>query len=143
MEEGEEGLPVGEPVPDLALPDLEGQKVELAELRGAEAVLLFWNPGCGFCGAMREDLLSWEADPPEGAPALVVISSGAAEETASEGFDSRVLLDAAFEAGETFRAGGTPMAVRIDADGNVASPLAEHVGHVPLRPQAARDPPGA
>ena len=37
---------------------------------------------------------------------------------------SRVLLDAGLEASAAFAAGGTPMAVRIDAEGNVASPLA-------------------
>jgi thiol-disulfide isomerase/thioredoxin len=120
----EEGLPVGEPAPQLALPDLEGRRVELAELRGTDIALLFWNPDCGYCRSMHEDVLAWEDDPPAGAPALVVVSSGEAEATAAEGFVSRVLLDSEFEAGGAFGAGGTPMAVRIDAHGSVASPLA-------------------
>jgi hypothetical protein len=33
-------------------------------------------------------------------------------------------VDTEFEAGDAFGAGGTPMAVRNDAEGNVASPLA-------------------
>jgi peroxiredoxin len=119
----DEGLPVGEPVPDLALQDLEGRRVELAELRGSDLALLFWNPDCGFCRSMHEDLLAWEADPPAGAPALVVVSSGEAEPTAEEGFRSRVFVDSEFDAGNAFGAGGTPMAVRIDAEGKVASPL--------------------
>ncbi len=119
----EEGLPIGEPAPQLALPDLEGRQVELADLRRADTVFLFWNPGCGFCRSMHEDVLAWEADPPPGAPALVVVSSGEADATAEEGFTSRVLLDGEFEAGSAFRAGGTPTAVRIDTEGNVASPL--------------------
>lgn len=119
----EEGLPVGEPAPQLALPDLEGRRVELSELRGADIALLFWSPDCGYCRSMHADLLAWEADPPAGAPALVVVSSGEADATAEEGFASRVLLDGEFEAGGAFGAGGTPMAVRVDAEGNVASPL--------------------
>lgn len=121
--EEQEGLPVGEPAPLLALPDLEGRRVELAELRDADTVFLFWNPGCGFCRSMHDDVLAWEADPPPGAPALVVVSSGEADATAEEGFRSRVLLDGAFEAGSAFRSGGTPTAVLVDTTGSVASPL--------------------
>jgi thiol-disulfide isomerase/thioredoxin len=123
-EDFDEGLPVGEPVPDLALHDLEGRRVELAELRGADLALLFWNPDSGFCRSMHDDLLAWEADPPAGAPALVVVSSGETEAIAEEGFRSRVFVDSEFETGGAFGAGGTPMAVRIDAEVNVASPLA-------------------
>ena len=120
----DEGLPVGTPVPELTLEDLEGRRVELAELGGTDLALLFWNPDCGFCRSMHEDLLAWEADPPSGGPALVVVSAGEAETIAGEGFRSRVFVDSEFEVGNAFGAGGTPMAVRIDADGNVASPLA-------------------
>jgi thiol-disulfide isomerase/thioredoxin len=120
----DEGLPVGTPVPDLALHDLEGRRVGLAELGGTDLAVLFWNPDCGFCRSMHDDLLAWEADPPAGGPALVVVSAGDAEAIAEEGFRSRVFVDSEFEVGNAFGAGGTPMAVLIDADGNVASPLA-------------------
>jgi thiol-disulfide isomerase/thioredoxin len=119
-----EGLPVGEPAPALELPDLEGAPVSLEGLRGEETVLLFWNPGCGYCRSMHEDLLDWERHRNGGSPALVVISSGSAADTAAEGFSSIVLLDADFSTGEVFGAGGTPMAVRLDADGRVSSALA-------------------
>ena len=52
-------------------------------------MLLFWNPGCGFCRSLHEDLLAWEASPPEGAPALVVVSAGDAVGVKAEGFASR------------------------------------------------------
>ena len=94
-EEGDEyGVPVGEPTPKLALPDLEGRQIDLADLRGADIALLFWNPGCGYCRSMHEGVRAWEEDPPAGAPALVVVSSGEADETAEEGFLSRVLSTA-------------------------------------------------
>lgn len=118
------GLAVGEPAPDLELPDLEGRNVELSDLRGSDVALLFWNPSCGHCRAMHDDLLAWEADRPSGDTGLVIVSSGEGTATRDEGFASRVLLDADFAAGDAFSAGGTPMAVRIDSDGNVASPLA-------------------
>jgi thiol-disulfide isomerase/thioredoxin len=119
-----EGLQIGEPAPALELPDLDGAPVSLEGLRGADTVLLFWNPGCGFCRSMHGDLLDWERRRNGGSPALVVVSSGSAADTAAEGFASTVLLDADFSAGEVFGAGGTPMAVRLDAHGKVASGLA-------------------
>lgn len=121
---GEDGLPVGEPVPQLALPDLEGRRVELSELGGSDVALLFWNPGCGHCRSMHDDLIAWEAERPAGAADLVIISSGDPAATREEHFASRVLLDTDFQAGAAFAAQGTPMAVRIDAEGNIASPLA-------------------
>ena len=117
-------LKMGEPAPRLALLDLAGRTVELSEFRGSDVTLLFWNPGCAFCQSMREDLLAWEADRPTNPSSLVVISSGDTAATREESFTSRVLLDADFEAGAAFSAGGTPMAIRIDSEGNVASPLA-------------------
>ena len=41
------GPKVGEPAPEVALPDLEGQSVELEDFRGEETLVLFWNPGVG------------------------------------------------------------------------------------------------
>jgi thiol-disulfide isomerase/thioredoxin len=57
------GPKVGEPVPEVALPDLKGQTVELEDFRGEETMVLFWNPGCGFCQQMLPDLKPWEEDP--------------------------------------------------------------------------------
>jgi peroxiredoxin/uncharacterized membrane protein YphA (DoxX/SURF4 family) len=122
--DGAGGLAVGEPAPQLALADLDGRRAELAELRGSDVALLFWNPGCGYCRSMHEDLIAWEAQRPAGATGLVIVTSGDIEETRQEGFASRVLLDPDLEASAAFAASGTPMAVRIDAEGNVASPLA-------------------
>jgi peroxiredoxin len=117
------GLPVGEEAPVLELPSLDGETVSLASLRGREAVLLFWNPECGFCRSMHDDLVTWEATANGVTPRLVIVSSGDAETTRAEGFDSLVLLDEEFAAGTAFEAGGTPMAVLVDADGRVASPV--------------------
>lgn len=118
------GLPVGTPIPTLSLEDLDGGKVDLAERIRTQTLLLFWNPSCGFCRAMHGQLRAWEENPGEGAPELIVISSGSAEETRQEGFRSTVLLDGAFEAGNALGATGTPMAVLVDAEGRIASELA-------------------
>ena len=79
------GLPVGTVAPPLALSDPAGGRVELAELRGSEITLLFWNPGCGHCRGMHADLLAWEAGRPAGSTGLVVVSTGDPEATAAEG----------------------------------------------------------
>jgi thiol-disulfide isomerase/thioredoxin/uncharacterized membrane protein YphA (DoxX/SURF4 family) len=115
---------IGETVPDLRLPDLNGKQVSLAAFRGHAAVVLFWNPGCGFCQRMLEDLKAWEANRSDASPQLLVISTGSPEANRVMGLRSPVLLDEGFGTGRTFGAGGTPSAVLIDGHGRIASELA-------------------
>ena len=117
------GLPIGTPVPELELRDLEGEPVTLADPDGRDTVVLFWNPGCGFCSAMRDDLHAWERSPDAREVRLLVVSSGDADDARADGFRSAVALDPDYRAGEAFGAGGTPMAVLVDRDGRVASQL--------------------
>jgi thiol-disulfide isomerase/thioredoxin len=119
----EQGLPLGAEMPALELPSLDGETVSLASLQGQDTLLLFWNPGCGFCRAMHDDLLAWETTANGGTPRLVVISSGEEKGTRAEGFGSLVLLDESYSTGATFGARGTPMAVLVGADGRVASEI--------------------
>ena len=118
------GMPIGAPVPALELPSLEGERVSLADLRGRHTLLLFWDPECGYCRAMYDDLLAWERTANGTSPQFVVLSSGDEEATRSDAFRSRVLLDEDFAAGAEFGVSGTPMAVLLDADGRVASGVA-------------------
>jgi thiol-disulfide isomerase/thioredoxin/uncharacterized membrane protein YphA (DoxX/SURF4 family) len=114
-------LAKGELAPALALPDLNGEAVDLRSLRGRPHLLLFWNPDCGFCQAMLEDIKSWERDPPEDAPRLLVVSTGLSDPNRAQGFRATVLLDQGFQAGQLFGATGTPAAVLLDEDCRVAS----------------------
>ena len=114
---------IGDPVPALRFPDLDGSSVSLADVSGHSTVVLFWNPGCGYCTQMLDDLVAWEANPPSDAHKLLVISSGDASTLRAMGLKSTVLLDQGFVAGTAFGANGTPMAVLLGADGRVASPL--------------------
>src|SRR5262249_11977938 len=68
----------GEPVPEIKLADLKGREVDLGSLRGRRRLVLFWNPGCGFCQAMLDDVKNWEKAPPRDAPEAVIVSSGSA-----------------------------------------------------------------
>jgi methylamine dehydrogenase accessory protein MauD len=115
---------VGEEAPEVKLPDLEGNTVELADFRGEETLVLFWNPGCGFCQQMLPDLKEWEAGAPEDAPKLLVVSAGTEEANREQGLSSTVVLDQNFAVGRAFGASGTPSAVLVDAQGKVASDIA-------------------
>jgi thiol-disulfide isomerase/thioredoxin len=118
------GLPIGAPIPELELPSLDGERVNLAELRGHETLLLFWNPDCGHCRAMHDELLTREADANGSSPRLVIVSSADEAKIRADGFTSTVLLDEDFEAGDEFGIRGTPMAVVLAADGRIASGVA-------------------
>ena len=115
---------VGDAAPELKLPDLEGDTVELSDFKGQKTLALFWNPGCGFCQQMLPDLKEWEENPPEGAPNLLVISAGTKEANEAMGLSSPVVLDQQFSVGRAFGVGGTPSAVLIDEEGRIASEVA-------------------
>ena len=118
------GPKVGESAPETKLEDLEGSTVELKDFKGEEILVLFWNPGCGFCQQMLPDLKQWEEDSPEGAPKLLIVSAGALEATEEMGLDSPVLLDQQFATGRAFGVSGTPSAVLVDEEGKIASEVA-------------------
>ena len=115
---------IGDPAPAVKLPDLSGKTVDLADFHGSETLVLFWNPGCGFCQRMLSDLKAWEANPPPGAPKLLVVSTGREERNQAMGLRSPIVLDPGFATGPTFGARGTPSAVLVDERGNIASELA-------------------
>ena len=56
------GLPAGTLAPDFDLPDLTGVRHKLSEFRGKNAVLIFFNPSCGFCSKMAADLAALRAE---------------------------------------------------------------------------------
>ena len=133
------GLPAaqqGEPAPPFGLPDLAGRHVDLAEFRGNDTLLRFWNPGCGFCQQMLPDLKAWELSRGPGQSALVVVSTGTVEANQAMGLCSPVLLDDRFAVGPRFGVHGTPSAVTVDSQGKIASAVA--VGAVEVLQLASR-----
>jgi peroxiredoxin len=117
-------LQIGESAPTLSLPDLSGQIVSLSDFRGHKTLVLFWNPACGFCQRMLDELKAWEARPPKDAPKLLVVSSGTIEANQALGLRSPLVLDQNMSVGSKFGANGTPMAVLVDAEGRIASEVA-------------------
>ena len=120
-------LRIGDPVPSIQLPAIGGELADLANVRGAETVLLFWSPTCGYCLRMLNDLKAWEAQRPAESCRLVIVSTGTAELTAAHGLRSPIVLDHGIGVGRRFGTHGTPAAIRIDEHGNVASPVASGV----------------
>ncbi len=119
-----DGLPIGSLAPELDLRDLDGKDVHLADPRGRETLVLFWNPGCGFCNSIRSELRAWEQNAGSDRLRLLIVSSGDADASRADGFRSTVALDAGYTAGDAFGARGTPMAVILDGNGRVATGLA-------------------
>jgi thiol-disulfide isomerase/thioredoxin len=116
---------LGEHAPEVKLADLDGRNVELTkDFEGEETLVVFWNPGCGFCQQMLPDIKEWEENRPEGAPKLLFVSAGTEEENRDMKLSSKVVLGQQFAAGRAFGASGTPSAVLVNAEGNIASGVA-------------------
>ncbi|MFT4040213.1 MAG: redoxin domain-containing protein [Thermomicrobiales bacterium] len=115
---------IGKDAPVVELNNLDNEPVKLTDFAGHPTAVLFWNPGCGFCQRMVDDLKAWEGDKPEGAPNLLVVSTGEVDANKATGLASPVVLDSGFTVGRAFGASGTPSAVLVSADGKIASGLA-------------------
>jgi peroxiredoxin len=128
---------VGEPAPPVKLQDLGGETIELKGFRGEKTLVLFWNPGCGFCQQMLDDLKALETNPSEEAPKILIISAGTIEANKAMNLSSPVVLDQEFAAGRAFGASGTPSAVLVDEQGKIASGVAVGASEVLKRAEAA------
>jgi thiol-disulfide isomerase/thioredoxin len=103
---------------------LDGGYVGLDEYLGREVTLLFWGVDCEFSQRILPDLKEWEQEAGEAIDDVLIISSGDVEANRAQGLRTRIVLDDSFAAGNDFGVSGTPAAVRLDARGRVASPLA-------------------
>jgi thiol-disulfide isomerase/thioredoxin/uncharacterized membrane protein YphA (DoxX/SURF4 family) len=116
-------VPVGSDAPELELRDLAGERLPLTAA-DRDTLVVFWNPGCGFCQRMLDDVRAFETSPPEGAPRLLLISTGSVADNEAMGLSSEIALDGSFSAGSAFGTSGTPSAIRVSSDGKIASGLA-------------------
>jgi methylamine dehydrogenase accessory protein MauD len=123
------GLPVGTQAPAFELPDLEGEEVTLDSLRssGRPVLLVFTEPGCGYCEELLPELSRWQ-DEFANELTIAVISCDDPEENralSKEHGLSRVLLEEDWEVSEAYMVDGTPSAVLVEPDGTIGSALAE------------------
>jgi peroxiredoxin/uncharacterized membrane protein YphA (DoxX/SURF4 family) len=114
----------GEYAPQWKLPDLSGRMIQLSAFRGKRILMLFWNPSCEFCASMLNDLRILEETMPIGAPQLLIIANGSAEDNRHMELRSPIVLDQDFGVGHSLGAEGTPSAVLLDTDGIVVSDVA-------------------
>lgn len=118
------GLSLGTPAPDFRLPDIKGRFRTLADYRGRPAVMIFFNPGCGFCTQLAPRL----TDLPAGAPQVIVMSRGDTQVNRQLAREHRwkgdVLLEPSWEVASRYGTTATPTGYLIDAEGRIASTLA-------------------
>lgn len=123
------GLAIGSEPPIDSAPSLDdGTDQDLQQLLSPPTLLVFWSPYCTYCHQILDALLEMERElPPD--RQLVLATQGSKEDNRGMGFQSRMLLDDAFELGAAYGAGGTPSAVQIEA-GRVTSRVEVGVGPV-------------
>lgn len=111
---------VGAPAPAVELAGLAGEPVALSASDG-DTLVLFWNPGCGFCQRMLDDVRAFDRSAAAGAPRLLLVSTGSAAENEELALQAPIALDPDFTAGSAFGMTGTPSAVLVDRHGTIAS----------------------
>jgi len=123
----ERGLRVGSVAPDFELPDLAGERHKLSKFRGKDLLLILFNPKCGFCTKMADDLAALPLDGETSRAMPVVVTTGDREDNLQlvgrHGIRCPVLLQKEMEVASQFHAQGTPMGYRIDKEGRIASEL--------------------
>src|SRR5262245_49070213 len=123
----ERGLRIGTVAPDFELPDLAGERHKLSAFRGEDLLLIFFNPECGFCTKMANDLARLPLHGDNGRAVPVVVTTGDRENNLQlvgrYGIRCPVLLQKEMEVASQFHAQGTPMGYRIDREGRIASQL--------------------
>jgi peroxiredoxin len=115
--------PIGRQAAPFDLPDLAGKHTSLDDFAGQSLLMLFWNPGCGFCSQILDELRLLERTALERDVPFVVVSAGSVEDNRAMGLTSPVLIDEGFATGNAYGAQGTPSAIVIDAAGLIASEL--------------------
>jgi peroxiredoxin len=116
--------PVGREATPFTLPNLNGEPTSLDDFAGQRLLVMFWNPGCGFCTQILDEVRRLEAIAKDRSARFVFVSEGPIEANRELGLESPVLIDRGFATGTTFGAQGTPSAIIIDSDGLIGSELA-------------------
>ena len=121
-------LAVGSIAPDFTLPDLDGQPVSLAALRGGGVPLLlvFTSPSCTPCTRLMPDIARWQREGGQRLRTVVVARGESAVNAvkANEAGVTGVLLQPEREISLAYGATSTPSAVVVMPDGRIGSPLA-------------------
>jgi len=120
--------PIGSILPPFRLSDLDRKVVALEDLRGKRALLVHWDPRCGFCDLIAPDLAAIQGELSRSSVNLLLLSRGDAEvnrKMADEhGLKCPILLQEPSATVEAFQNRGTPSAYLLDEQGRIAKSLA-------------------
>jgi cytochrome c biogenesis protein CcmG/thiol:disulfide interchange protein DsbE len=108
--------------PRLALPDLDGHRVDLASLRGKVVAVNFWATWCGPCALEMPDLAEvWRENRDRCFELLGVAEESARADVArmAPSIPYPILLDERAEAIGPWAIEGYPITVLVDPEGNV------------------------
>jgi len=118
----DEAPEVGKYAPDFLLPDLDGVKVRLSDLRGKPVVLNFWATWCGYC--VDEMPLLQEIHDTKAGEGLVILAVNDGETGAraeefmqTNGYSFKVLLDRFQDVIPFYKVRGLPTTFFIDPEG--------------------------
>jgi cytochrome c biogenesis protein CcmG/thiol:disulfide interchange protein DsbE len=137
------GAAVGQPAPDFALVDLDGNAVSLADLRGRPLIVNFWASWCGPC--VEEFPLLERASRTHGAHGLAVVgivfrdnSEAARAFMQRMGAGWRALMDPGGRVAERYGIYGPPETFFINAEGVVVARQIGQLGAADLDRHLAR-----
>jgi peroxiredoxin len=121
-----EGLEPSTEAPAIELPDLNGTPQKLADLKGRSVLVVFFNPGCGFCKEMGPALAELPPEGGDGRPVPLIVTTGSVEDN-RKFFEEhkvrcRVWIQKEGEVLAKYRGYGTPSSYLIAADGTIAAP---------------------
>lgn len=120
------GLAIGEAAPAFELPDLSNQIRKLADWQGRHLLLVFFNPGCGFCQQIAPDIAALPIED-KARPMPLLISTGNLDDNRKLEKEHQircpVLLQQQMEVAAKYHVSGTPIGYLVDENGYVASEM--------------------
>jgi len=123
-----DGLPIGAPLPDFAVPDLNGRIVQFDHLLAENKpfLFLFVGPQCSPCEMLLPEINEWERVLSNKLKFVFVSHGDVAVNKAKFGVDPlrTVLVEKERTFANSVNAKWTPTALFVDSDGNIAGHIA-------------------
>jgi thiol-disulfide isomerase/thioredoxin len=130
------GLPPGSAAPAIRASWLDGGEFDLAEWRGRDVLLVFWEPDCPACDGLAPDLAAAQSRHPDARVALIARGDPARLRQAVAGCGLPVVVQRNRDIALAFGTFETPAAYLLRPDGAVAAAVA--VGAERVRQLAER-----